>query len=76
MKQMEQENTFEIELPIDTTLNITRLIEKAEQLAYDGKINNAAKGNIPVQFVIVDGKTYIFSVQMEYIGISKQAANE
>jgi hypothetical protein len=63
---------MEIELPISNQLNITKLIEKAEQLAYDGNINNAAKGNIPVQFVIVDGKTFIFSVQMEFIGLAKQ----
>jgi hypothetical protein len=61
----------EIELPIDTTLNITRLIEKAEQLAYDGNINMAAKGTIPVQFLIVDGRTFVFSVQMELIGLAK-----
>ena len=62
----------EIELPIDTTLNITQLINKAEQLAYDGNINMAAKGTIPVQFLIVDGRTFVFSVQMELIGLSKQ----
>ncbi len=62
----------EIELPIDTTLNITELISKAEQLAYDGNINMAAKGTIPVQFLIVDGRTFVFSVQMELIGLSKQ----
>lgn len=62
----------EIELPIDTTLNITQLISKAEQLAYDGNINMAAKGTIPVQFLIVDGRTFVFSVQMELIGLSKQ----
>jgi hypothetical protein len=61
----------EIELPIDTTLNITQLISKAEQLAYDGNINMAAKGNIPVQFLIVDGRTFVFSVQMELIGLAK-----
>jgi len=62
----------EIELPIDTTLNITELINKAEQLAYDGNINMAAKGTLPVQFLIVDGRTFVFSVQMELIGLSKQ----
>jgi hypothetical protein len=61
----------EIELPIDTTLNITQLINKAEQLAYDGNINMAAKGTIPVQFLIVDGRTFVFSVQMELIGLAK-----
>jgi hypothetical protein len=70
---MEQEQTNEIELPIDTALNITQLISKAEQLAYDGNINMAAKGTIPVQFLIVDGRTFVFSVQMELIGLSKES---
>jgi hypothetical protein len=62
----------EIELPIDNTLSIQLLIEKAEQLAYDGNINSAAKGSIPVQFLIVEGRTFIFRVEMELIGIAKQ----
>jgi hypothetical protein len=62
----------EIELPIDTTLNISQLIEKSEQLAYDGNINLAAKGSIPVQFLIIDGRTFIFRVEMELIGLSKK----
>lgn len=62
----------EIELPIDITLNITELINKAEQLAYDGNINMSAKGTLPVQFLIVDGRTFVFSVQMELIGLAKQ----
>ena len=70
---MEQEQTYEIELPIDTALNIMQLISKAEQLAYDGNINMAAKGNIPVQFLIVDGRTFVFSVQMELIGLAKES---
>jgi hypothetical protein len=70
---MEQEQTNEIELPIDTALNIMELISKAEQLAYDGNINMAAKGNIPVQFLIVDGRTFVFSVQMELIGLAKES---
>jgi hypothetical protein len=70
---MEQEQTNEIELPIDTALNITQLISKAEQLAYDGNINMAAKGTIPVQFLIVDGRTFVFSVQMELIGLAKES---
>jgi hypothetical protein len=70
---MEQEQTNEIELPIDTALNIMELISKAEQLAYDGNINMAAKGTIPVQFLIVDGRTFVFSVQMELIGLSKES---
>jgi hypothetical protein len=69
---MEQDNTNEIELPIDTALNIMQLISKAEQLAYDGNINMAAKGTLPVQFLIVDGRTFVFSVQMELIGLAKQ----
>jgi hypothetical protein len=62
----------EIELPIDTKLNISQLIEKSEQLAYDGNINLAAKGSIPVQFLIIDGRTFIFRVEMELIGLSKK----
>lgn len=71
---MEQE--IDVELPIGNQLNITQLIDKAEQLAYDGKINTASVGNIPVQILIVDGKMYVFSVRMEYIGLSEKAANE
>ena len=70
---MEQEQTNEIELPIDTALNIMELISKAEQLAYDGNINMAAKGTIPVQFLIVDGRTFVFSVHMELIGLAKKS---
>jgi hypothetical protein len=61
----------EIDLPISDVINITQLIEKSEQLAYDGKINTAAKGTIPVQFVTVDDKVYLFTVQMELISVHK-----
>lgn len=64
---MEQNIEQQIDLDINDTLSINTLIEKAEQLAYDGQINNAAIGTIPVQILLVDGRPYVFSVKMEMV---------
>jgi len=64
---MEQNTEQQIDLDIAETLSINTLIEKAEQLAYDGNINNAAMGTIPVQILLVDGRPYVFSVKMEMV---------
>jgi hypothetical protein len=64
---MEQNIEQQIDLDISESLSINTLIEKAEQLAYDGNINNAAIGTIPVQILLVDGRPYVFSVKMEMV---------
>lgn len=48
-----------------TKLNINTLVEKAEQLVYDGKISGAEKGIVPVQEIEIDGKVYKLSVMLE-----------
>lgn len=64
---MEQNTEQQIDLNISESLSINTLIEKAEQLAYDGQINNAQSGTIPVQILLVDGQPFVFSVRMERI---------
>jgi hypothetical protein len=70
---MEQNTEQQIDLDINDTLSINTLIEKAEQLAYDGKINNAAIGTIPVQILLVDGRPYVFSVRMEMVEFANES---
>jgi hypothetical protein len=72
---MEQISEQQIDLDINDTLSINTLIEKAEQLAYDGNINNAAIGTIPVQILLVDGRPYVFSVKMELVEFEPESAD-
>jgi len=72
---MEQISEQQIDLDINDTLSINTLIEKAEQLAYDGNINNAAIGTIPVQILLVDGRPYVFSVKMELVEFEPKSAD-
>ncbi len=51
------------ELP--TTLDITQLIEKAEELVYNGRINMAAWGSVVVQKIVIDDKVFEISVVMK-----------
>jgi len=51
-----------------STLNITTLIEKAEELCYDGRIEMAAEGETSVQIMETDdGKKYQLSVKMKLL---------
>lgn len=52
-------------------LKIPLLIEKTEDLVYDGRINGAAEGTVPIHVIeYEDGSKYQLSVRMTLI--SKQ----
>lgn len=72
---MEEKIEMEINLDINDTLSINTLIEKAEQLAYDGNINNAQSGTLPVQILLVDGQPFVFSVRMERVEFDNDKPN-
>lgn len=51
-----------------SALDISKLIEAAEKLAYDGHIEFAAQGEMPVQILTADdGSQYQLKVVMELI---------
>lgn len=51
-----------------TQLNISKLIEKSEELAYDGMIDMAAFGEKPIQVLESEsGNKYIFKISMTLI---------
>lgn len=50
-------------LPSGSTIDVSLLIQKAEQLAYDGKLRIASSADIPVQILHDDsGRKYKISI--------------
>ncbi len=51
-----------------TKLNMAELLEKAEEMIYDGRIEMAESGKVPVQILEADnGNEYQLSLVMELI---------
>ncbi len=48
-----------------TTLDITQLIEKAEELVYNGRINMAEWGRVSVQEIKIGDKVYQLSLELK-----------
>lgn len=46
-------------------IDISKLIDAAQELVHNGDMGGAAKGTMPVQVLEIDGKEYQLSVTME-----------
>lgn len=56
-----------------STLDIKNLIEKAETICYDGRIEMAAEGETPVQIMETEnGRKYQLSIKMKMINDEKE----
>lgn len=55
-----------------TKLEISKLIEKAEQMVYDGKIQGASMASLPVQEITLYGIRYQLSINMTLMNTKEQ----
>lgn len=64
---MPSADKLKLNITMKTKLDIQKLIEKAEQIYYDGKIRGASMVTLPIQKIKLNGLEYQLSLNMTLI---------